>query len=1462
MNYKMDRKLTILVWCSVLAFACLLSVVSTHSQNDTPTGKGIIVHPGDGVEFQQVDFIMREAEREISNWGRVEVNPQTLLRETEAEPGRHYLNVVTEFGWVVQNLFVELGKTDENPKAPLNTVATYFMLYESEDQKAYASLQATVFLSPQPLLEPIIEGIEEYKMNPYIWSAEGVSEEFVKVIPQPPRPLNPERFQLDLGITQHTQPNTVNVQAAVNQCVPMAVANSLQYLEERFGLEVPHDHVIGLRGDNSLVGQLDETMDRSVTNRRSGSGMWFTPMLEGKFKYLSDNGLENELIQKHQGRGWGTPPNQMLPAGDFTSSDITSNSEGDTVSIGWVFDQIKQGEDVEIIFSYDDASGNPTGGHAVRAFECGTTFGIPWLGIVHDSNQYNDDAGLERVRYFVLDLDGDGMPNLGSRNWEIRFAFSESIKEKPTPTPVIEPTDTPTPTMTPTRRPIIIPTFPIPFPTFPFDITPQLPNRIIITDNLQSSKDLTGSLDEDSDEQRDLVLLWDYEASIKSSAVIYVESADQSRRLLGWTDDASEGIFEWAEGNKRLNPKFAEGPSSLFENGETVENEYQFLVYFIPTTEEPQLGYPIPSGVVRYITGTVPIFPQEKVIVTDTGASNDFEDLSNGVDVDRQDNRELVIRWNYGNKTTRDTHIYVSVNGRPQLYLGRTGPGTSSDSFSWNPDRESRFINEAFDEGPLPGNQYKFNIYILPENREPPVRGHFTHEGPVEFQVEGVKVTPTKLPPAPKIPVNSIQVFDHIGSNINLVGDTDSDPEDDRELTLRWNLGSVSDIKEYHIYVSINSENEFEFLARQAEPKQQFLRWRPGNSDIVGKLRSGPEGKNNYRFRVFALTESGLPRVLGPLNTKGQVDYEVETGTPEETPTLTPTPVRSPTPTLTPTQPAQKDDLYISLDEVPVEVKRRALQMIAEVGGSEMAPEWETANLKNKVGKFYRPDLEEPAYLEFQVNPSGYLLLSTGEHDAPISDWNTSSKIPRSELILRLAEEKGGSVSRLYRVDSAGYVAENERGEMVAQFGELPRRIHGAKEEWLEMVAEDKFELTEVAVEPVDPTSKDTEKGPQEFKTTVEGPEGSPLEFSSWETWSEMKDEYREYFDVFLETQRMQAEPHWTAIENIRESGEGLLPGETKPIVLLEEKAEINFTGPGTEYIEHSRVGRGSQPTLLISVLKLPPEEERDFNLEITYTNERPEKFLFFIANPEQIIDEDDELTVDQGGRITPNSVRPQGWGSWSSWTYYWAGSHNDQRLYDQFQMSNCLSGCGATAWAMLFGWADHQAWTGNSYWAPRWGLYRANGGYGSDADAPRNQTSGIENIIREIRGYIDTFCAFNSGATAPWDMGDASAYFSGRTGTSLYSNYNGVGIPESRLRKKARNSIRDRNTPAIIGTGWLKHYPLAYGYAWKKRVYRIFGRTVYTQYSRYFYVNNGWGSSSHNDWVKAKTWYAGRIKP
>ena len=146
----------------------------------------------------------------------------------------------------------------------------------------------------------------------------------------------------------------------------------------------------------------------------------------------------------------------------------------------------------------------------------------------------------------------------------------------------------------------------------------------------------------------------------------------------------------------------------------------------------------------------------------------------------------------------------------------------------------------------------------------------------------------------------------------------------------------------------------------------------------------------------------------------------------------------------------------------------------------------------------------------------------------------------------------------------------------------------------------------------------------------------------------------------------------------------------------------------------------------------------------------------------------------------------------------------------------------------------------------------------------------GVFTATEYIRNQVGTFCFSGSGATYPWSMDNVRNYLTYvGTGISIDTHYNAVGYHEDSLRDYTIEHLTKANQnerrPVIIGTGWLNHYPLAWGYSWRSRptTWRDAGWWVGDDvlYSRYFYVNNGHGGSD-DGWVDASTWFAGRVSP
>ena len=564
---------------------------------------------------------------------------------------------------------------------------------------------------------------------------------------------------------------------------------------------------------------------------------------------------------------------------------------------------------------------------------------------------------------------------------------------------------------------------------------------------------------------------------------------------------------------------------------------------------------------------------------------------------------------------------------------------------------------------------------------------------------------------------------------------------------------------------------------------------------------------------------------------------------------------------------------------VPQSIYRRAAQHLEDMRGSPLAPGWAQAQL-GQVRTLFRPDVSGPAYYEFLVQtpigqgiqstsamtPAGFIILSAGEHDFPIAHWNFTGESPTQELE-RLAQASGKRAFKFFKLDALGYAAEDALGNQVATSGTPLLKVTGMATSWLTQPVT----LTTSTWTPLQPAAEDGPGGQITGALSTTGPFSSALQLNAWESWGALKQGYAASYSVLAESLRRQASEDWRVEALVQTNGVVLRKGEVYLMPLLEAGAVVSMTGDGLAHVLTEMVTRtGLLPALRFTALDSTPGVGYPLTVTLGYSAMPTETVRILIYDQYTVL-----MPIVMNGSSgaaalnVPHTARPQAVQDWGAWNYFWAGSHGDQRLYSQISAhtgpnpSSCPSGCGGTAWAMLFGWADHQAALGNPAWAGRNGIYRVSGGYGADADAPLYMDTGVQNMTWEIHNRIGTWCAFGSGPTFPWDMGGAAGYLAGRSYTRLFTHYNVFGIHEDRLREYARDSIIYRHTPAIIGTGWLNHYPLAYGYAWRSRTVSCawyeFWCSTKTEYNRSFYVNQGWGGGG-NGWIPAGTWFAGEI--
>jgi hypothetical protein len=372
------------------------------------------VRPGQGVELSQVDWTYPDAEQLDSPYGLVAVDFERLARSTGARRG--YLNVATVEGWVVRNL----------PLLPDLRCGGLSTLFDLGSEGDVTALFAAIDVSPQPRTEfaPGPTAAFVFAVGATIFDAQGRNG-LLLLPPLPPPAAESIVFLpggLISGVVQEGHPS---VEQDDNQCGPASVANSLQWLEDEYGVDVPHDHVPGIEGDpdDSLVGELDEAMDRD-----QGKPVGDEKAIAGKLSYIDANGLDDDLVVKH----WGG----TFVAGDRTVGGVTSDDQSaDGLTLfDWILAELEAGEDVELALGYAEG-----GGHWVDVVGAGRILGLPWIAWVHDADQ-GDPGGTtpeDGGTVWTPVVDGKAV---GFRNATLDFAMSES----PAPSSTLEcfPSDT------------------------------------------------------------------------------------------------------------------------------------------------------------------------------------------------------------------------------------------------------------------------------------------------------------------------------------------------------------------------------------------------------------------------------------------------------------------------------------------------------------------------------------------------------------------------------------------------------------------------------------------------------------------------------------------------------------------------------------------------------------------------------------------------------------------------------------------------------------------------------------------------------------------------------------------------------------------------------------------------------------------------------------------------------------
>lgn len=492
----------------------------------------------------------------------------------------------------------------------------------------------------------------------------------------------------------------------------------------------------------------------------------------------------------------------------------------------------------------------------------------------------------------------------------------------------------------------------------------------------------------------------------------------------------------------------------------------------------------------------------------------------------------------------------------------------------------------------------------------------------------------------------------------------------------------------------------------------------------------------------------------------------------------------------------------IRLEDVDETARKIAQDLLESMRNMEGRDGFGNAVLGPVAYLMYRPDIDGPAYIEFaalspqpeppdlpsptECDPNrGYILVSLTRDDFPVLEFATQGPT-RTEYLRRRAKSSSIRVFR-YGNFMAG---ENEKGELVASLGAPPVRF---SEKALDYIGQT-FESHIV----VDPQGKVEDIGDQ--------PDLSAEPYKSYE---ELRDDFvnSQYFQIARDQRREHAKAAWDVYLDVEPKTINVILGFETTFFEDREVKEYSLEDPDLASIKILNLG------LLIAGQKVGK-----CGLSVVFADEQKAEFIL-------VVSEQGTLSVEQ----------PL---CWNDWSYHWAGSWADQRRYQQLWGGSCWSGCGATAWAMLYGWFDFLG---------RCELI-------AGGPAPVHSDANVEDCTWAVVEDIGTVCVTDQGFTWPHDMWDGRLWGE-EHGCSYYCDmaWTSTCIYSETARDWAIRAIRDRDVPVIVGLGCEFHYPLAYGYATRRC--RSWGVTWWRDH--FFAVNDGHRNDSRiwkNGWI---TWIA-----
>lgn len=311
--------------------------------------------------------------------------------------------------------------------------------------------------------------------------------------------------------------------------------------------------------------------------------------------------------------------------------------------------------------------------------------------------------------------------------------------------------------------------------------------------------------------------------------------------------------------------------------------------------------------------------------------------------------------------------------------------------------------------------------------------------------------------------------------------------------------------------------------------------------------------------------------------------------------------------------------MRVKLDEVPLEIRRRAARHLEAVRGTPMAPGADAAQLGAEACPVYRPDVKGVAYWELEIVPvraatrggangrpgssdRGFIVVSTGAHDVPVPHWSVGLEPPSRTLE---AQAKDKQVARVVKLDTLAYACEDAKGTYLSHVGQFPPMPAG-----LPATLPQERPLSSLESHPATATPSDRRVAKQEVKLTRARAPRPKL--SAWPSWGQAKKQYASAYKLHLAALRARAEQAWQIEALVAKFGEGIHEGDRLVVPLLKPgKAELS--GDGTASVTMRLLDR-TPPAVELLAGGAAEQKEQEFQLRLAYEDGSSETLTFFVV--------------------------------------------------------------------------------------------------------------------------------------------------------------------------------------------------------------------------------------------------------